>query len=99
MKQGGVSALSARAYTVTLNMMVNRVKGGGRAPSPGWADFSIMIGCTPEIIFNLCVLCALEYYSTIDEKSMTSFANNRKQNLVRGYFLPFAKNKSEVVKS
>ncbi len=32
--------------------MVNRVKGGGRAPppppSPGWANFSIMMECTPE---------------------------------------------------
>jgi hypothetical protein len=43
--------------------MVNRVKGGGRAPSPSpaRADFSIVmeLECTPEIgaIATLCVLC------------------------------------------
>jgi hypothetical protein len=36
--------------TATLLVMVDRVKGGGRAPppSPGWADFTIMMECTPE---------------------------------------------------
>jgi hypothetical protein len=33
-------------------IMVHRVKGGGRAPrapfTPGWADFTIMMECTPE---------------------------------------------------
>jgi hypothetical protein len=31
--------------------MVDRVKGGGRAPprpSPGWAEFTIMVECTLE---------------------------------------------------
>jgi hypothetical protein len=32
MKQGSVSAHSAGAYTATLLVMVNVVKGGGRAP-------------------------------------------------------------------
>ncbi len=44
-----ISALSAEAYTATatLYVMVNRVKGGGRAPphnSPAWVNFSIMSG-------------------------------------------------------
>ncbi len=45
-----VSALSAGAYTTTLYLMVDRVKRGGRAPppSPGWANFSIIMECTPE---------------------------------------------------
>jgi hypothetical protein len=32
MRQGRVSALSARAYTATLYVMVNKVKEGGLAP-------------------------------------------------------------------
>ncbi len=48
----GVSALSAGAYTATLYVMVDIVRGGGHAPTPhphqGWADFSIMMECTPE---------------------------------------------------
>ncbi len=29
-------------------------------PPPGWADFSIMMECTPEVAFaTLCVLCGL----------------------------------------
>jgi hypothetical protein len=47
-----VSAHSAGAYTATLLVMVNVVKGRGGAPtpstSPAWANFSIMIECTPE---------------------------------------------------
>jgi hypothetical protein len=48
-----VSALSAGADTTTLLMMVDRVKEGGCAlvctpPSPGWAEFTIMMECTPE---------------------------------------------------
>jgi hypothetical protein len=50
---GGVSALSAEAYTATLYVMVNIVKGGERAPppprSPARADFTIMTECTLEI--------------------------------------------------
>ncbi len=47
---GGVSALSARAYTPTLYMMVDIVKGGGRSPplSPAFADFTLMMERTPE---------------------------------------------------
>jgi hypothetical protein len=47
---GGVSALSAGVYTTTKLVMVDRVKGGGRepTPSPGWAEFTIMMECTPE---------------------------------------------------
>ncbi len=39
---GTVSALSARAYTATLHVIADKVKGGGSAPPPslpGWADF------------------------------------------------------------
>ncbi len=46
-----VSAHSAGAYTATLYMlMVNVMKGVGRAPlpSPAWANFTLMMECTPE---------------------------------------------------
>ena len=45
-----MSAHSAGTYTATLLVMVNVVKGGGRAPppSPAWANFTLMIECTPE---------------------------------------------------
>jgi hypothetical protein len=55
-----VSALSVGAHTATLYVMVNKVKGDGRAPSPkpSQADFSIMMGCTPEIghCHSVCAL-------------------------------------------
>ncbi len=40
-----VSAYSAGAYTATLLVMINVIKGGGRAPppSPAWANFTLMI--------------------------------------------------------
>jgi hypothetical protein len=51
-KQGEctVYVLSAGAYTTTMLVMVDRVKGGGvhPPPSPDWADFTIMMECTPE---------------------------------------------------
>jgi hypothetical protein len=44
-----VSAHSAGAYTATLLVMVNGMKGGGRVPpSPAWANFTLMMECTPE---------------------------------------------------
>ncbi len=43
------------AYTTTLYVMIDRVKGGGGActsivlqPSLAWANFSIIMECTPE---------------------------------------------------
>ncbi len=57
--RGSVSAISAGAYTTTLFVMVDLVKGGGRAPppAPAWANFSIMMECTPE--FDVATLCVL----------------------------------------
>jgi hypothetical protein len=45
-----VSAHSAGAYTATLLVMVNVMRGGGRAPppSPARANFTLMTECTPE---------------------------------------------------
>ncbi len=45
-----MSALSAGAYTATLLVMVNVIKGDGRAPptSPARANFTLMTECTPE---------------------------------------------------
>ncbi len=59
-----VSALSAGAYTTTfaLDGRYSRVKEGGRAPpsTPGWADFTTMMECTPEVaIVSLFVLSTL----------------------------------------
>ncbi len=50
--RGRVSALSAGVYTTTLHVMVDRVKGGGCAlpTAPGWADFTIVMECTPETL-------------------------------------------------
>ncbi len=63
---GSVPALSAWTYTTTLLMMVDRVKGGGRVPptpSPGWANFSIMMECTPEsgLCYSVCTLWVSRY--------------------------------------
>ncbi len=44
-----VSAHSARAYTATLLVMVNVMKGGGRAPpnlTTAWASFTLMMDAT-----------------------------------------------------
>ncbi len=45
-----MSCHSAGAYTATLLVMVNVMKGGGRAPlpSPAWANFTLMMECAPE---------------------------------------------------
>jgi hypothetical protein len=45
-----VAAHSAGTYTATLLVIVNAMKGGGRAPPPppAWANFTLMIKCTPE---------------------------------------------------
>jgi hypothetical protein len=45
-----VSAHSPGAYTATLLVMVNVIKGGGRATpsSPARANFTLMTECTPE---------------------------------------------------
>jgi hypothetical protein len=54
-----VSAHSAGAYTATLLVMVNVVKGGGRAPPTltSQANFTLMMECTPEAaITTLCTL-------------------------------------------
>jgi hypothetical protein len=62
-----VSALSAGAYTTTfaLDGRYSRGKEGGRAPPPpipGWADFTIMMECTPEVaIASLFVLSSLRF--------------------------------------
>ncbi len=46
----GLAYHSAGAYTATLLVMVNVVKGGGRAPppSPVRANFTLMVECKPE---------------------------------------------------
>jgi hypothetical protein len=57
---GSVSLLSAGAFTTTLYVMVDIVKGAGRAPphSPARADFTLMMECTPgKWPLPLCVLC------------------------------------------
>ncbi len=45
-----MSAHLAGTYTATLLVMVNVMKGGGRAPptAPAWANFTLMMECTPE---------------------------------------------------
>ncbi len=60
------SALSAGAYTTTLFVMVDRVKGVGVHPPPSLpgGNFSIMIECMPESAWPLplCVFCGLNNY-------------------------------------
>ncbi len=52
MIQGQCIAHSAGAYTATLLVMVNVMKGGGRAvhppSSPAQANFTLITECTPE---------------------------------------------------
>ncbi len=45
-----MSAHSAGAYTATLLVRVNVMKGGGRGPPPSAAraNFTLMTECTPE---------------------------------------------------
>ncbi len=49
-----MSAHSAGAYTATLLVMENVIKGGGRAlgvhppPPPAKTDFTLITECTPE---------------------------------------------------
>ncbi len=53
------------ALSTTLYVMVDRVKGGGRAPqpTPGWADFTIMRESTPET-GHCHSVCTLWFYRT-----------------------------------
>ncbi len=45
----GVYIFSAGAYSITLIDILDRVKGGVHLPpSLGWADFTILMECTPE---------------------------------------------------
>ncbi len=66
---GGVSALSAGAYTTTQYVIVDIPSERGWAmgmqppPSPGWANFSIMMECTPEsdyCLYECTLLCGLD---------------------------------------
>jgi hypothetical protein len=57
-----MSSHAAGAYTTTVYVMVDIVKGGRRAPPPpstGWAHFSIMMETLrqKEVIATLCKLC------------------------------------------
>ena len=56
-----MSAHSAGAYTATLQVMVNVLKGGGRAPppSPAWPNFTLMTECTPESRRYYSLYCTL----------------------------------------
>jgi hypothetical protein len=48
---GSVPALKAGAYAynfVLYGIDIVKGVGDGRAPSPDWANFSIMMECTPE---------------------------------------------------
>jgi hypothetical protein len=55
--------LPSQLYTTTLYMMVDKVKGGRRAPPappPGWADFSLLMNVRQKVaIATLCALCGL----------------------------------------
>jgi hypothetical protein len=74
--RGSVSALSAGAYTTTLYVMVNIVKGDGvhPQPSPDWANFSSMMDCTLEsgVCHSVCALCSPPCTSSRGTYSMTS---------------------------
>jgi hypothetical protein len=53
---------SAGAYSATLLVIVNVMKGDGRAPlpSPAWANFTLMMECTSEAaVATLCTLCLI----------------------------------------
>ncbi len=69
-----VSAHSAGAYTATLYVMVAIVKGVGvhPPPIPAWANFSIIMKCTPESsrCHSVCTLRCL--YSHLCSESMVT---------------------------
>jgi hypothetical protein len=84
-KQGGVYLpAGAGAYTTTLYVMVDRVKGGGCLPPhphhAGWADFTSRWNVRQKVVIAaLCVLCGqagqhilpwISFHSTA-EKSQT----------------------------
>ncbi len=58
-----ISAHSAKAYTATLLVRVNVVKGDGRAPPTltSQANFTLMMECTPEsgryhsVVYTVCL--------------------------------------------
>ncbi len=54
-----VPALLAGAYTTTFLVMVDRVKGERHPHPTGWADFTLMMECTPEsgLCHSVCTLC------------------------------------------
>ncbi len=66
-----MSAHSAGAYTSTLLVMVNVMKGGGvhPPPSPARANFTLMTECTPERS------CCYSVYSVV-EVTMNSMEEN-----------------------
>jgi hypothetical protein len=82
-----VSAHSAGAHTATLLVMVNVMKGDGRAPPPSlaWANFTLMMECTPEsnrsysvysVVRGLYLLC--QSLHTVQKKVYNmKYANKR----------------------
>ncbi len=58
-----VSALSAGAYTTTLLVMADIVKGEGVHPPPisSWVEFTIMMECSPESVhcLSICTLSSV----------------------------------------
>ncbi len=58
-----MSAYSAGAYTATLLVMVNVMRGGGHPPPNVTArtNFTLMIECTPES--SVATLCTLRGYT------------------------------------
>jgi hypothetical protein len=63
-KKKGISVptLSAGAYTTTLYVVVDRVKGGGLAPLPipGLAEFTIMLEFTPLPLYLYSLVCIFD---------------------------------------
>jgi len=55
--------LASGAYTTTLLVMVDRVKGGGREPRQGWTEFLIMMEVRQKVavasLFVLSRLCTV----------------------------------------
>ncbi len=94
--RGSVSALSeAGEYTTTLYVMVDIVKGDGRAPpppSPVRANFPIMMECTPES--GHCHSMYSVYQTLIE--GMYDKTHREKQHLLFGkLFLPRRKHLQE----
>ncbi len=88
-----MSAHSAGAYTATLLVLVNVMRGGGRAPppTPARTNFTVMTECTPESSgFN-------SVYSGVDGQTVICFDRSVLQAPNESYLQTIIKRMKEKI--